>query len=60
MWIITKYSGVINSNRVIRFAEGNNGTYAYFQGAAHLISTEPVVANIIEALKNHADFLEVD
>lgn len=60
MWIITKYSGVINSDRVIRFAEGSNGTYAYYQGAAYLLSTKPVVATILEALRNHAEFLEVE
>lgn len=60
MWIITNYSGVVNSDHVIRFSESNNGTYAYCKGAAYMLSAEPVVATIIEALKNHADFLEVD
>lgn len=60
MWIITKYSGIINSNRVIRFAESSNGTYAYCQGAAYMLSAKPILDTILVALRGHAEILEVD
>lgn len=60
MWIITKRSGVINSDQVTRFTENNYGTHAYCHGQAYLISEERILPTIIEALKNHNDFLEVE
>lgn len=60
MWIISKYSGLVNADRVIRFSENHNGTYAYCQGAAYLLTDKPAMATIIEALKKHSDFLEVE
>lgn len=60
MWIISKFSGVLNTQHVFRFYENSYGTHAYCNGASYLISDKPVLATIIEALKNNYDFLEVD
>lgn len=60
MWIITKHSGLINTQHVLRFYENSYGTHAYCGGASYLISQEPVMAIIIEALRTGAKFMEVE
>lgn len=61
MWIISKFTGVINTQHITRFYENSFGTHAYcYGGASYLISDKPVLATIIEALKNNHDFLEVE
>lgn len=60
MWIVTKYGCIINSQHVTRFTENNQGTRAYCGSLVYPVSSEPILATIIEALKNHADFMEVE
>ena len=59
MWIVTEKSGLINADHVYRFTENNCGTHAYCHGAVYMVSSDHVMATIIEALKNRADFVEV-
>ena len=60
MWIISKFSGMLNTRHLARCYENHSGTYAWFPGgAAYLISDKPVTTTIIEALRNNQDFLEV-
>lgn len=59
MWIITEKSGVINADHVFRFTENSCGTHAYCYGAVYMLSSNHVMADIIEALRQRADFVEV-
>ena len=60
MWIITKHSGAINTNTVIRFTENHFGTHAHCGTTTFLVSDRCVLATIIDALKNNQEFLEVE
>lgn len=60
MWIITKFSGVINTKTVTRFIENSFGTHAQIGTASYLISEKQVLTTIIDALKNGEHFLEVE
>ena len=60
MWIISKLSGVINADQVSRFTESPSGTNAHFKNFVFTISDKPVLATIIDALKNGDNFLEVE
>ena len=60
MWIISKLSGVINADQVSRFTESPLGTYAHFKNYVFAISDKPVLATIVDAMKNNQDFLEVE
>lgn len=60
MWIISKFSGIINTRHITRFYENSYGTHAYCNGASYLISDKPVLAIVIEALKTGATFVEVE
>lgn len=60
MWIITKTAGVISADAVTRFTENHFGTHAHVGAASYLVSEEPVLTTIIEALKSGDDFLEVE
>lgn len=60
MWIITKRSGVINSNLVARFTENHFGTHAHCGAATYQISDHHVLTTIVDALKNNQNFLEVE
>lgn len=60
MWIVTKFSGVLNAKHITRFYENSYGTHAYCYGASYLISDKPVLAIVIEALKTGATFVEVE
>jgi hypothetical protein len=60
MWIITRLSGVISADAVTRFTENSFGTHAHIGSASYMVSEKPVLATIIEALRNNQDFLEVE
>jgi hypothetical protein len=59
MWIVTKLSGMINTEHVTRFTQNSFGTYAHCGAASHLLSDRQILTTIILALKNNQDFLEV-
>ena len=60
MWIVTKFSGVLNGKHITRFYENSYGTHAYCYGASYLISDKPVLAIITEAMKTGATIVEVE
>lgn len=60
MWIITKYSGAINTEFVTRIKEDDHGTIVYYGNLAYLVSEKHIMDDLITALRQGRLFLEVE
>lgn len=60
MWIINEQGHIFNTDRMGSIDDRFGATYATIDGKRELISPNPVVAKILEALKNGDNFVEVE
>jgi hypothetical protein len=60
MWIINSRGNLFNTDRLTCIDYSFGATYATADGKRELISSNPVVDKILEALKNGDNFVEVE